>query len=79
MEQSRVYKRVEAIIKDLERQLALCTAQTCEASGSDAKKEIEEHFARCINALAERKEALLREVDQRVANKSMFSLYNCKK
>ena len=34
-------------------------------SGREAEKDIEEHFARCINALAERKAVLLKEVTQK--------------
>ena len=41
-----------------------------QSSGKDAEKDIEEHFAWCMNALAERKAVLLRETAQTVENKS---------
>lgn len=75
MEQNEEYKRVEGMIRDIEQQLALCnnTSQTCEVSGRDAEREIEEHFARVMNNLAARKQVLLREVEQKVANQRMSS------
>ena len=37
-------------------------------SGREAEKDIEEHFAKCINALAERKAVLLKEATQKATN-----------
>ena len=41
-------------------------------SGKEAEKDIEEHFAKCINALAERKAVLLGEAALKVTNQSMI-------
>ena len=40
-------------------------------SGKEAEKNIEEHFGKCINALAERKAVLLKEASQQVTNQSI--------
>ena len=45
------------------------------SSGREAEKEIEEHFAKCINALAERKAVLLKEASHKVTNQSMVTLF----
>jgi hypothetical protein len=70
MEQTEGFKSVDSQIKSLERELALCdeTFKDIEQSGNVAEKEIEEHFARCMNSLAARKEVLMREVAQNVTN-----------
>ena len=74
MEQSEGYKKLEAKLQAFEQQLPLCDKanKVCERSGKDAEKDIEEHFAKCMNALAERKAALLREVARKVANQSIM-------
>ena len=41
-------------------------------TGKEAEKDIEEHFAKCINALAERKAVLLKEAAHKVTNHSMI-------
>jgi hypothetical protein len=76
MEQSEGFKSVDSKIKSLEKELSLCdeTMKDFEKSGKEAEKEIEEHFARCMNALAARKEVLLREVAQKVTNQRMIPL-----
>jgi hypothetical protein len=75
MEHSEGFKSVESKIKSLEQQLSLCskTIKDFEQSGKDAEKEIEEHFARCMNSLAARKVVLLEEVAQKIANQRMIS------
>jgi hypothetical protein len=77
MEQTEAFKQVETTIATITNKLLLCTNidKVCEESVKDTEKEIEEHFARCINALAARKACLLREIAQKVANHSMHSLY----
>jgi hypothetical protein len=74
MQQSEVFRSGEATIKVLERQLKACAnvGRVCEQSAVEATREIEEHFARCINALAARKDALLSEVAEKVNNHSKF-------
>jgi hypothetical protein len=75
MEHSEGFKSVASKIKSLEQQLSLCakTIKDFEQSGKDAEKEIEEHFARCMNSLAARKAVLLGEVAQKLANQRMIS------
>ena len=70
MEQSEAFKSAAARIKLLESKLAAC-ANNNENSATQAEKEIEEHFAKCMNALAARKADLLREVKQKVNHQSM--------
>jgi hypothetical protein len=75
MQQSEVFKSGEAIIQALEKQLTACEniSKVCEQSAREATQQIEEHFARCMNTLAARKEVLLREVAQNVADQSKLS------
>ena len=74
MAQSEEFKNGEAIIKSLEKQLAKCKNidNICEKSSVEARKEIEEHFAKLANVLAARKAVLLNEVAQKMAFQSMF-------
>jgi hypothetical protein len=74
MEQSEAFKSGQATIKALEKQLDVCgkIGQVCEKSAAEVTKEIEEHFAKCMNALAARKEALLKEVELKVSNHSKY-------
>lgn len=76
MEHRETYKKLASIIKDLEHQLSLCDRkfQEYEISGTDAKKEIEEHFSDRINEIVARKETLLAEVDNNITNQSMLCL-----
>ena len=71
MEQSETFKSAAATIKLLESKLAACSNNRCEYSATQAEKEIEEYFAKCMNALATRKADLLREVKQNVNHQSM--------
>jgi hypothetical protein len=78
MQQSEVFKSGEATIKYLEKQLEACGKINivCEKSAGEATIEIEEHFAKCVNALAARKEVLLKQIAQRVADQSrIFSCF----
>jgi hypothetical protein len=83
MQQSEVFKSGEATIKYLEKQLEACGKINivCEKSAGEATREIEEHFAKCVNALAARKEVLLKQIAQRVADQSkavsFFTLFFC--
>ena len=76
MEQSEGFKTAVSKIKLLENQLLFCdkTMKECEQSGIKAEQEIEEHFAKCLNFLATRKETLLKEVAQKVITHSMSCL-----
>eukprot|EP00026_Physarum_polycephalum_P015264 Phypoly_transcript_15903.p1 GENE.Phypoly_transcript_15903~~Phypoly_transcript_15903.p1 ORF type:complete len:155 (+),score=31.61 Phypoly_transcript_15903:257-721(+) len=65
MDQSEAFRKGRAAIKDLEAQLEECGRIGIDAEQTETKKEIEEHFAQCMNALAARKEELLLEVDQK--------------
>jgi hypothetical protein len=73
MEQSEGFKGVDSKIKSLEEQLSLCdkTIKDFEQSGKEAEKEIEDHFARCMNSLAARKAVLLKEVAHKLTNQSI--------
>jgi hypothetical protein len=75
MQQSEAFKSGEATIQALEKQLTACgnISKACEESAKEATQQIEEHFARCMNALAARKEVLLREVAQNVVDQSKLS------
>jgi hypothetical protein len=75
MEQSEGFKGVDSKIKSLEQQLSLCdkAIKDFEQSGKDAEKEIEEHFAKCMNSLAERKAVLLKDVAQKIVTQSIHS------
>ena len=65
MEQSEAFKNVATTIKILEEKLSLC-ANISNQSLNTAEQDIEEHFAKCLNALAARKEELLRDVKLQV-------------
>ena len=65
MEQSEAFKNVVTTIKILEDKLSLC-ANISKQSLDTAEQDIKEHFAKCLNALAARKEELLREVKLQV-------------
>jgi hypothetical protein len=79
MEQSEGFRGVDSKIKSLEHQLSLCdkTIKDFEQSGKDAEKEIEEHFAMCMNSLAARKAVLLKEVSQKIIIQSIPSFSFC--
>ena len=73
MEHSEGFKNVVATIKALEKQLSLCgdSIRVCEQSAVEAEEEIEEHFAKCMNALAARKASLVRQIPEKVALQSI--------
>jgi hypothetical protein len=71
MERSEAFKNVVTTIKILEEKLALCT-NISNQSLHIAEQEIEDHFAKCLNALAARKEELLREVKLQVNIQGVF-------
>jgi hypothetical protein len=74
MEQSEAFKSGAATIKALEKQLEACRniGGECEQRAVELTKEIEEHFAKCMNTLAARKEVLLREIAQKVSDRSKY-------
>jgi hypothetical protein len=74
MEQSAGFKDAVSKVAELEQQLSLCEKMIgeCENSETDAKHEINEHFAKCLSLLAARKEALLGEVAQKAVVQSTF-------
>jgi hypothetical protein len=76
MERSEGFKSSVATIKALEGQLAACgrVLKECERAEVKAEQEIEEHFEKCMNALAARKATLLRTVEERVSTRSMFHM-----
>jgi uncharacterized protein YlxW (UPF0749 family) len=78
MEESEGFKNVATKIKFLEQQLTLCnkTIKDYEQAGQTAEKEIEEHFAKCVNALAARMTVLLRGIAQKITNQSMFLCFD---
>ena len=71
MEQSAAFKSVRDTITDLESRLANVNNKEYEQSTKEVEREIEEHFSKCFNALAARKEALLQEVAQKGNDQSM--------
>ena len=73
MEQTKGFKDVKATIELLQKQLAMCDSMStlCESSTIHAEKEIEDHFFKCINALAARKDSLLKEIAQHATDQSM--------
>ena len=77
MEQSAAFKDVQDTIKVLEKRLAMCAnvTQLCEQTAIDSAKQIEEHFALCLNTIAERKTELLREVTQKLDSHSMCNIF----
>lgn len=77
MEQLESYKDVETRIRILEQQLALCIEQTekCAQSGNDAVKEIEIHFEKIVNAIADRKAALILEVSKKVTTQRILDKF----
>jgi hypothetical protein len=72
MEQSEGFKLVEGLLEELEHQLSLCDGGTikCEQSAAETEREIEVHFAMCMDFLVARKATLLKEVSQLVEDQS---------
>jgi hypothetical protein len=77
MEQSKAFKSGAATIKSLEKQLEACrnSGGECEQRAVEITNEIEEHFAKCMNYLAARKEVLLREIAQEVSDRSKYLFF----
>jgi len=77
MEQNEGFKSITSKIKGLEEQLSQCDKilKECEQCGSEAEREIVEHFVKAINMLAARKAVLLDEVSQKIITRSMKSPY----
>ena len=75
MENSPEFRNVIEIIKSFENQLQFCaeSRDILERSGLEATQYIEEHFARCLDALATRKAALLGECNEFINNQRMYS------
>ena len=72
MENNAVYKQATHNIKKLEEKLASIGDAVIEKSGVEAERDIEEHFGRCLTALADRKDVLLKKVKEVVQSQSMF-------
>ena len=51
----------------------LCVSDSL-SSGKEAEKDIEEHFAKCMNALAARKAVLLGEAAHKITSQSMIHI-----
>jgi thioesterase domain-containing protein len=75
MEANEEFRRVAATIKQLELKLLLIgeKSKINEQYGEEAEQEIEEHFERCLIALAARKDSLLRDLAMEISNQSMLS------
>ena len=74
MENNKEFRSVVENIKQLEQQLSLSVdCKRYKQEEEEMEKEIEEHFARCMNSLAARKESLLRELNKHISDKSMIS------
>jgi hypothetical protein len=84
MEQSDGYKLVLEKIRTLSASQALMTEDACETLEQEIEGMIimiakivmneQDHFAKCMNALAARKASLLQEVAQLVGNKSTYHI-----
>ena len=74
METSEEFKTLVANINKLEQELLLVdeNEKMNAVYESEAGMNIEEHFSRCVNALAARKDALLRELGVEICVQSMF-------
>ena len=72
------FKRIVRSIKQLQHQL-LCIDEGMkknEECGEEAEQKIEYHFEMCMNALAARKERLLRELGKNIADESMHFVFD---
>eukprot|EP00026_Physarum_polycephalum_P015279 Phypoly_transcript_15920.p1 GENE.Phypoly_transcript_15920~~Phypoly_transcript_15920.p1 ORF type:complete len:213 (+),score=27.41 Phypoly_transcript_15920:130-768(+) len=70
MENTKEFQNVITSIRQVELSLTKLeeSVKAYENNGMDVKKEIEEFFAKCIDALAVRKDALLKELDSEISN-----------
>ena len=75
MEDNEEFNKVVENITQLEQQLMAIDIKRYEQEGEEAEREIEGHFARCMNDLAARKEALLGDLNKHISHQSMPSIY----
>ena len=75
MEEREDFKRVEEDINLLEQQLLAINedGKRHDMYGVEAEQEIEKYFSRCEQALAARKDELLRDLAQKLTAQSMSS------
>ena len=75
MEQREDFKRVVEGINQLEQQLLSIVedGKVNDKDFAEAEEEVERYFSRCEQALAARKEGLLRELAQKLTDQSMSS------
>jgi hypothetical protein len=76
MEHNQEFKNLLVHIQQLEQQLEHIgeSIKINEKCGTDAEADIEEHFARCVNALAARKLVLLKDLGEKVNTQSMRNI-----
>ena len=77
MENREDFKRVVEGINQLEQQLLSIVedGKVNDKYFAEAEEEVERYFSRCEQALAARKEGLLRELAQKLADQSMSSSF----
>lgn len=77
MEENEGFKHISRKIEALKQQLLVCDEnfKAMEQYGKEAEKEIEEHFEKCMSALASRKALLKSECMVQVHNYSMSPLF----
>ena len=75
MENREDFKRVVEGINQLEQQLLSIVedGKVNDKYAAEAEEEVERYFSRCEQALAARKEGLLRELAQKLTDQSMSS------
>ena len=75
MEKREDFKRVVEGINQLEQQLLSIVedGKVNDKYAAEAEEEVERYFSRCEQALAARKEGLLRELAQKLTDQSMSS------
>ena len=75
MENREDFKRVVEGISQLEQQLLSIVedGKVNDKYAAEAEEEVERYFSRCEQALAARKEGLLRELAQKLTDQSMSS------
>jgi hypothetical protein len=69
-----IKRKMHIMVNELEFQLKMSkeASKEWDKVGEEAEKEIQEHFGKCLVALAERKAALMKEVAQKVSYQSML-------
>ena len=75
MEKREDFKRVEEGINELEQQLLSIVedGKMNDKYAAEAEDEIQRYFSKCVQALAARKDGLLRELAQKLTAQSMSS------